>query len=147
MKRWLLLLTSLVFLLAACGGGSVERKVGIIESDSPLGEEVISAPNIVQAGAPFEVTVRTYGGGCIDPDGLEANVEGSLAVLIPYDLYTTPGRGVFCPLIPEAEPHTTQLTFSEPGPATIRVEGRSEVGNVTGGSEGQAVVEKMITVE
>ena len=60
--------------------------MGVIESNSPLGEEVISAPDTVQAAVPFEVTVRTYGGGCIDPDGLEVSMEENLAILIPYDL-------------------------------------------------------------
>ena len=137
----------LIALLAACDGSRMERKVGIIESDTSLGEEVISAPETVQAGVPFEVIVRTFGGSCIDPDGLEVNMERNLAVLVPYDLYTIPGRGVDCPLIFEAESHTAQLTFSEPGSATIRVEGRSENYAVTGGSGGQAVVEKMIQVE
>ena len=138
----------LILLLAACDGRRVEREIGVIESNSiSLGAEVVSAPDTVQAGVPFEVTVRTYGGGCIEPDGLEVSMEGNLAVLIPYDRYITPGRGTACPLIFEAEPHTTQLTFSDLGSSTIRVEGRREDYPVTGGSSGPAVVEKTIQVE
>ncbi len=147
MKRWLLLF--LILLLAACDGSRVEREIGIIESDTSLGEEVISAPMTVQASVPFEVIVRTYGGGCIEPDGLEVEIEGNVAVLVPYDLYITPGRNEACPLIFEAEPHAAQLTFNESGSATIRVSGRSESNtDVTGGATyGQAVFEKTITVK
>lgn len=146
MLRSVLFITFLLT-LAACSGERTVREIGIIEPSESIEEEILSSPDIAQAGVPFDVTVRTVGTACVEADGLEKSIERSLAVLVPYDLYITPGRGVDCPLVPEAEPRTTQLTFNEPGSAIIRVEGRSQDDLVTGGSSRPAVVEKTITVE
>ncbi len=137
----------LVAMLAACDNSSAMREVGIIEPNIALDEEVLSAPETVQAGVPFDITVRTIGGGCTEADGVEREVSERLAVLKPFDLTTVPGNNSACPAIVTRPEHTAQITFEEAGSATIRVEGRSEDNTVTGGSGGEAVIEQTITVE
>ena len=146
MKRWFLLPIFLVFLLTACGSERVEREVGVVvTSDSPFMEEVLSIPNEVQAGVPFEVTVRTFGGGCTEAGDMEQEVTDNLAVLKPYDLNITPGRNVVCPSIITRPGHTAQITFEQPGPATIKVEGIKED---NANPEGVlTTIEKTITVQ
>ena len=147
LRRWLLFIS--LFLLAACDSSRIEHEVGVVATnDSTFMEEVLSIPDDVQAGVPFDVTVRTFGGGCTEAGNMEQEVAENLAVLKPYDLAITPGRNVVCPSIITRPEHTAQITF-ESGPATIRVEGRSEgEANMTGGAEGgPAVVEKTINVK
>lgn len=148
MKIWFLSLTLLLF-LAACDNSNFRRELGVIESDITVDEAVLSAPERAQVGVPFNITVRTIGGGCTEADGMESEVVGDLAVLRPYDVTLIPSGDVVCPAIVTRPEHTAQITFERAGSATIRVEGRSESGtDMTGGADyAQAVIEKIITVE
>ena len=146
MKRYWLLFA--LILLTACGNSAV-RERGVIESDIIPGEEVLLAPETVRVNVPFEVVVRTIGGGCTEADGMDVEVEEGLRVLTPYDLTSIPGRNEACPAIVTRPEHTTQVTFETSGTATIRVEGRSENNTaMTGGAEyGEATIEKTVIVE
>ena len=86
-------------------------------------EDVILAPDTVQVGEAFPVTVQTYGDGCTKADGMEFEVINDVAILTPYDRITIPGRNEACPLILVQPVHTSQIIFGEPGSATLRVKG------------------------
>lgn len=88
----------------------------------------IEAPDTVQAGESFPVTVRTVGlDGCWEPVMEEVTVTGLVADVIPFDSAEKP-EGVACTAALELLDHDFSLTFDEAGTATIRVDGRRVVG-------------------
>jgi hypothetical protein len=88
----------------------------------------IEAPDTVQAGESFPVTVRTVGlDGCWEPVMEDVSVSGLVADVIPFDSAEAP-EGAACTAALELLDHGFSLTFDEPGEATIRVEGRRVVG-------------------
>ena len=153
-------------LLAACEdltGTREHREIGIVEwlsgaqaSLSPSGAAlsvsssseapaVISAPDEVQAGLPFEATITTIGPSiCWRADGTETKVSGSLAVVIPYDS-SPEGEAVVCGAAIIYLPRTVKITFVTRGEAILRVHGRQvREGNTADVSF--ATVEKKILV-
>ena len=120
MRQAFLLL--LILFLAACDGSRTVREEGVI-SLYGRGEEVIFAPDTVRADETFIVTVQTFGDGCVEAADMEVAVMGNLAVLTPYDLVSIPGGNEACPSILRRPEHTAQITFKEPGSATLRVKG------------------------
>jgi hypothetical protein len=131
-----------LLLLAACGGGTVfepgsRRVVGVIDVGG-AGREALAAPDTVAAGAPFAVTVTTFGSSsCTRPDGAELEVRGLVAELVPYDREATGTRACTDDLRPF--PRTVTVRFSAPGQATVRALGRGLGG-------GAAVVEARVVV-
>ena len=112
--------------VAACDGDpSGPRDVarlGILEFHGES-RNVVTAPDTVEAGEVFDVTVLTYGGGC-DRKG-ETRVEeidGSV-VITPIDVFAE-GEDVVCPSSLRRFEHTARVTFGEPGTGEIRVRGR-----------------------
>ncbi len=112
----------LLLALSACDGGRTVREVGLISSYGAT-EEVILAPDTVQAGETFTVTVQTYGNGCVEADDVEVAITDNLAILTPYGLISIPGRNEACPEVERRPEHTSQIVFEEPGSATLRVRG------------------------
>jgi hypothetical protein len=94
----------------------------------PYDAPILVAPDTVQAGVPFDVTVTTIGAsGCWKADGARVSATAVLAVITPYDLAPTRhanGDPMFCTGALVSLSRPVQLTFAEPGDATIRVEGR-----------------------
>lgn len=132
----------LILSLAACN--NVVREEGVISLYENT-EEVVFAPETVQAGRPFSVTVQTFGDGCVEASDMEVTVTGNLAVLVPYDLVTIPSGDRFCPLVLKRPVHTAQITFEELGSATLRVKGmRRDNANPDGV---MTTIEKTIQVE
>ena len=142
MKSWLLLVI-FILLLTACDGGYTAREVGVISRYGEA-EEVIIAPDTVQLGQEFTVTVRTYGNGCVEAADMEVAVTGTLAVLTPYDFVFIPGRNEACPEIGRRPEHTAQVVFEEPATATLRVKGMLRDAANTDGI--MTTIEKTITV-
>lgn len=120
---------------AACNGGenflpdpSQVRHVGIVEwsasnaqyfADPAMG--VITAPDTVTAGQPFQVTITTVGAsGCWRAAGAEKAVQGSLATITPFDRV----EDGFCTGALVSLPRAVELRFDVPGEATIRAYGR-----------------------
>lgn len=148
-------------LTTACAdptGSAGHREIGIVEwisgaqaSSSLLSEAVssemaavITAPEEVQAGVPFEVTITTIGPAiCWRADGAETQVEGDLAEVVPYDF--NPQSEFACGAAIIELPRTITITFAGPGDAIIRVNGRKVVGGDTSAST-STVVEKQILV-
>ena len=111
-----------VGLLMACDGIfglGEEKRVGVIEHyGAPV---VITVPDSVQAGVSFEVSVLTYGGGCLSKDGTEVQVSGLSADVTPYDIHSgaeacTDNLGLF--------DHRAMVTLRESGVAEIRFHGK-----------------------
>ena len=156
-------------LLAACDdptGTAGRREIGIVQwlsgaqanlsssgaassmSASIDGSEappVISAPDEVQAGIPFEATITTIGPSiCWRADGAETQVSGSLAVVTPHD-FSPESKDVACGGALNSLPRTVKLTFAAPGEAVLRVNGRTVVGGDLSAAS-SATVEKQILV-
>ena len=119
MLKFILLLIVLLA-LNACGSSRTVREEGVISSYGSA-EEVIRAPNTVQADETFTVTVRTYGDGCVEADDMEVTITNNLAILTPCDLREVGGDP--CPSIENRPEHTAQIVFEELGVATLRVKG------------------------
>jgi hypothetical protein len=101
----------------------------------------IDLPSSVAHGVDFEVTVRTYGGGCVEQGDMEVEASGNDAELRPFDVHLTHLPSDYpCIDILRHFAHRATLRFAEAGVGTIRVRGREE----PGGRE--LVVERLILV-
>ena len=84
----------------------------------------VEAPDTVQVGQPFAVTVTTTGpDGCWRKERTEASVRGLTATISPFDV-DTQGYGVACTQAVVEIIHTAELTFAEAGAGVISVRGR-----------------------
>ena len=95
--------------------------IGTIDAGGTL-DRVIDAPDTVLVGHVATFTVFTFGNSCIEPAGTEVTVQGTEAMVTPFDqesLY------VPCRDILNSYTHTARVVFAQTGPATIRVRGRS----------------------
>ena len=91
---------------------------------------VLGVPDTVVQATPFEVTVRTYGGGCIDQGDTEVSVTGRSAALRPYDIFVTylpPNHACTDDL--RLYTHRAVLRFEQTGSATVTVHGRARPGD------------------
>ena len=112
----------LLGLLTSCG--LLERRVRVVGEISSFGQEgAITLPASVQSGEPFEVTVTTLGGGCMEKGETDVQIQGLRADITPYDYEITP---LFegCLLYGEDYRHTATLSFAEKGTATLLFHGR-----------------------
>lgn len=133
-----LLVLSAIGLLTGCGwvvGPEEGTRLGVISFyDDPV---VISLPEVVAPGIPFEVTVLTYGGGCVSAGETEVEVLGSTVDITPRDVHT--GHNV-CTDILNIFEHSALVTLTDPGTAVIRFHGAQE-------PEGRRItIERPITV-
>lgn len=126
-KRPLLPLIGTAVVLTACSGvlgPNGEKRLGVIAFyEDPVVTEV---PDTVQVGVGFEVSVRTYGGGCISEDGTDVHVEDLVVNVRPYDVHS--GANV-CTDELRLFDHRTTLTLTEPGLAEIRFHGKEMPGD------------------
>jgi uncharacterized Zn-binding protein involved in type VI secretion len=119
---------------AACadvvGSGSSKRVIGTISFYQDAVR--ITAPESVQRGEPFEVTVSTYGGGCIIEGDTQLVIEGRTATITPYDIDTT-ARFQACTAELRIHAHIVHLTFATAGAVDVVVVGvrKPEGGLVT----------------
>lgn len=91
------------------------------DSEVHLPPAVIDAPDEVDAGQPFVVTVTTIGlSGCARAEKQEVNISGRTVELKPYDVYV----GEICTAILLYLSHESTITLGSPGEWTIRVSGR-----------------------
>ena len=101
----------------------------------------ITAPDSVVAGTPFEITVNTYGNGCVGLGETRVTVTGLTAEIEPFDWVVTPHPGAFCTDELNRFSHVATVEFVEKGTATLRVRGRR------GGPGGKVLeVERSIAV-
>ena len=108
-------------------GQDTELRLGVIES---FGDPVeITVPGSVVAGTPFEITVNTYGNGCVGLGETRVTVTGLTAEIEPFDWVFTPPPGAACTDQLIRFSHVATVEFVEKGTATLRVRGsRGEPG-------------------
>jgi hypothetical protein len=117
--RWLAVLS---LALAACGSGS-EVEVGIVHFYGES-EGVIEAPDAVDVGERFTVTVNTYGSGCTSAEWMAVESDEGSVELIPYDREESGA----CSLVLSRLPHTAEIEFSSSGAKSVVVRGRQVSG-------------------
>ena len=107
-----------------------ERQLGLIQFfHDPL---VVQVPETVAVASPFEVTVRTYGGGCIDQGDTEMSVAGDAATVRPYDIFVTHlPPNYMCTDDLRLYTHRALIRFEHSGSATVTVQGRARPGDST----------------
>ena len=120
-------LVALTIMAAACGspaepGPRLQPGVISFHAD-PV---VIDVPETVQEDIPFEVTVRTYGGGCVVEDVTEVDVAAQRADIRPMDRHS---GDELCTAELRMFEHTVSLTFHEDGEAIVFVHGMAQPGD------------------
>ena len=125
--------------LCACGGlfGPEEgRRLGVIAfHGDPV---VVEVPDSVGAGEPFQVSVRTYGGGCISKGDTEVEIEGRNVDVVPYDIHDGESN---CTDDLALFEHRVTVTIAEPGLAEVRIRGNEMPADT------QVVVTRRVVVE
>lgn len=117
LARWVVL--AAVLSMLGCGD-SYELDLAQVEYFN-LGARV-EAPTSVAVGESFELTVGTYGGGCILEGSTEVELADIEADVTPYDRYLT-GDGT-CTADLRFYDHVGELRFDTAGEKTIRIHGR-----------------------
>ncbi|MGH2523598.1 MAG: META domain-containing protein [Anaerolineales bacterium] len=127
--------------------GQLEARVpGIIDFHADGTRGVLTAPDRVQAGEDFEVTISTFGGGCQRAGDTAIVVTNIGAAVMVYDFTTATQPGVVCTAILKRLTHTITLNFTEPGEMLIQVWGR-RVGQDTALMGVPIVLEHRVTVQ
>jgi hypothetical protein len=122
--RAMLLAATSLFTACANLAGPDGARAGIIESRY-LSVPALTAPDIVTAGASFQVTVTTFGfSGCWTEDRTDVSALASQVVIRPYDRV----RDGACTQMTVKLPRSAQLRFDQPGTATIVVQGLRDDG-------------------
>ncbi len=88
----------------------------------------ITAPDAVTAGAPFVVTVTTYGDGCVALGETLVTVAGLTVEVEPFDWVTQLPPGAACTEQLIRFSHLAAVEIVDWGTATLRVRGRREPG-------------------
>ncbi len=86
---------------------------------------IVETPSAARRGEPVNVSVTTYGGGCVSADTTVATVSGLRAVVVPYQRQYQPPASGACTLALRIERRTVPLIFATSGIAVVRVVGRS----------------------
>jgi hypothetical protein len=96
-----------------------ERQPG---PDDLTAEEVLVAPDTVEAGEAFQVTTHTVGpSGCWRSDGQTVSTNERVVVLRPYDSHS---GSQICTYALLFLAHGSTLVLTEAGEWTLRVDGR-----------------------
>ncbi|GIW53079.1 MAG: hypothetical protein KatS3mg081_2434 [Gemmatimonadales bacterium] len=133
-RVWWRVLLAVPLAAAACVWGTgpdwvvVPGFIGVGSLGVPL--EVLSAPDTVNAGEPFNIVVTTFGSSsCTRAAGANSSVSGLSASIVPLDSVL---RGdVVCTDDLKPFPRDVSLTFGTAGQGLIAVTGRSRVGDTT----------------
>jgi len=128
------MLAAACVLLAACDAyafgwdSSTGTVVVGFVSNGVSGTVIIEAPDTVQAGSAFEVTVNTFGSSsCVRAERLDVEVTDSVARLTPYDRVAP--EGIPCTEDFSAHPRAASVTFPSRGTGTLEVLGRGSAGD------------------
>jgi hypothetical protein len=105
----------------------------------------ITAPESVARGVPFDVTVRTFGGGCTRTTAQTRQaVSTGLVEVYPYNQTR---RSDVCTSDLRFLTHTVTLQFADPGAVTIRIIGQQGWSLSGGDSNRPAQLERIVTVQ
>lgn len=81
---------------------------------------VAIVPETVDAGVPFDVSIRTYGNGCMRQGETAVQTGGAVVDVRPRDIHS--GANV-CTDILNIFEHVAQVVLAEPGTAVVRFHG------------------------
>ena len=81
-----------------------------------------AAPETVQVATPFEVTVRSYGGGCTRAGSTRVTTGLNDVLVEPFDITD---RADACTAILKFFTHRATLQFTKGGTGIVRVRGRA----------------------
>lgn len=99
--------------------GSEVEVVGAVQfHEEPV---LIQAPDTVNAGESFSVSVRTWGGGCVSEGPTRVSRDGSTVRIEPIDIEVV---AEVCTAELRRFMHMAEVTLASPGEATLRVVGR-----------------------
>lgn len=119
-----------VLLVAACKPATGIGEVKVLGTVEFYGDPlVVTIPDTIAVGATFEVTVRTYGGGCETMGPTETTVRGDTILVVPYD-FTTRGVDVLCTLELKHFHHSVTLSWPTAGEVHLLVRGWVEPAGV-----------------
>jgi hypothetical protein len=121
MKKAMLPLVALVAGCQMLTAPNTTRRLGTIEFYADPAR--IAAPDTVSAGTAFNVSVVTYGGGCVTQGTTESAVIGAVAQVTVYD---EEHHADVCTDELRMFSHTATLQFAQPGTATLQVRGWKE---------------------
>jgi hypothetical protein len=138
----------LCVLVASCRQLSPDRPRSVREpayirflATPPNYGPLLDAPDTVAAGVPFTVTVRTYGGGCIDRGDTEVGVAGQTVEVRPFDVFQTDlPDNYYCPSVLVFYTHTASVRLDHSAVVTLRAIGRVMPGDSTTAIERSVVV-------
>ena len=123
-----------------------KQEARVLGNLTSIGDDVLTAPDTVQAGQEFQITVTTSGGGCERIGDTGVLTTDNSATVMVYDFTSATQPGVACTMIFKRMPHTVPLRFTKPGDAIIRVWGR-RIGNDTPPAGGPIILEHRILVK
>ena len=87
---------------------------------------LLQAPDTVTAGTSFSVSVRTFGGGCIDLGDTETAIGDYVIEIKPFDIFTTHlPDGWACTDELAVYTHSVSLRIDAAGTWALRAIGRS----------------------
>lgn len=133
MKLRALLSVALVFIGPACRAITAdeiqrERQLAVIRHYHD--QTLVEIPSHVTSGVDFDISVRTFGGGCIAQGDTEISISGRSAEVRPYDVFVTRlPANMACTDDLRFYLHRARLRFAEPGLATVRIRGRERPGD------------------
>lgn len=107
-----------------------ERKPSLLGAGNPTLTDGITLPNSAPVGSQINMTVYTVDSGCINQGDTEVQINGLVADVRPFDYFAVTGSLVGCPAYLGYFSHELTLSFTEVGPATVLVYGRSEYADV-----------------
>jgi hypothetical protein len=122
------------------------RVLGILDFQAEGTKDVLTAPDTVAAGADFDITITTVGGGCERAGDTAVLLAETSASVMVYDFTAATHPGVVCTAILKRLPHTASVRFDKPGEALIRVWGR-RVGPETPPAGQPIVLEHRVMVQ
>src|SRR5512145_3230311 len=87
------------------------RVLGILTFQTEDTSDVIKAPETVQAGEDFEITITTFGGGCDRAGDSGVLLTKNSATVMIYDFTSATHPDVICTQVLKRLTHTVTLRF------------------------------------
>ena len=126
MRKLALIIAATLTACSALDYGSEQTVPALIELSS-TDSVVFVVPDTVTRGVAFDVSVRSYGGGCVTQGPTEVASAGDTLVVHPYHVVRT-GRDIACTAELRHFTHTARLTFPTAGTRSVRVIGGNAEG-------------------
>jgi hypothetical protein len=86
----------------------------------------VTVPSVAHAGLPLQVTVTTYGGGCITEDTTVVTTNTHSADIVPFQRWYQPKQNEACTMELRVNKRQLEVVFTQPGVASVRIYGRGQ---------------------